>query len=99
MPRSRSRHGFRFLTVALLLASACSKKDPAPPVDPRYARAECDNLNPEACLFPWPSDRYLVADATSRTGYRVSIPQAAMPGADPEVPGTGADPADFNRWD
>lgn len=58
--------------------------------------AECENLNPLHCLAPWPSSRYLVEDATTRTGYRIDIPQAAVP---PNRRGIKADPTQWNILD
>lgn len=42
-------------------------------------RPECENLNPNHCLLPWPSSRYLVADPRTETGWRVEIPREALP--------------------
>ncbi len=39
----------------------------------------CENTNPLYCAFPFPSDRYLVEDATTTTGYRLSYPPEALP--------------------
>ena len=39
----------------------------------------CENLNPLYCLLPWPSDRYLVEDAATATGYRLEYDEAAVP--------------------
>jgi hypothetical protein len=36
-------------------------------------------LNPTAALYPWPSDLYLVDDATSATGRSLSVPIEALP--------------------
>jgi len=48
----------------------------------------CDNLNPLYCAFPYPSDRYLVDDAATATGYRLAIDPGALPEA--------IDPAEFD---
>lgn len=56
----------------------------------------CEGLDPDNCLLPWPSSRFLVADATTATGHRVALPPAAMPA---NVLGTAVDPAPWNRWD
>jgi hypothetical protein len=39
----------------------------------------CDFLEPAYCLFPWPNDFFTVADASTDTGHRVSLPLAGMP--------------------
>jgi len=36
-------------------------------------------LDPTACLLPWPSSAFLVADSTTRTGFRVQLPASLMP--------------------
>jgi hypothetical protein len=88
-----------------MLVVGCGDDDVTPTPDagpadggPPPYRTECENLNPLGCMLPWPSSRYLVDDATTRTGRRVSIPVEAMPsnGADTPVP---VDPAELNRWD
>jgi hypothetical protein len=56
----------------------------------------CTGLDGEACLLPWPSSAFLVADPTKRTGFRVSIPAASMPQNDYQE---RVDPAEWNSWD
>jgi len=71
----------------------------APPVDappPDPFPTACENVNALECLAPWPSTRYLVADAATRTGFRVDIPRAAMPTNRFRVQ---VDPAQFARFD
>ncbi len=41
--------------------------------------AECDNLAPQYCMLPWPSSRYLEADPSTETGWRVAYPPEAFP--------------------
>ena len=48
-------------------------------------------LVPQYATLPFPSDFYLVADKTTATGYRVKIPQAALP---KPIPATMFDKAD-----
>lgn len=60
------------------------------------SRPECENLNPGSCLLPWPSSRYLVEDATTATGYRISIPMDATPTS---RRGPHVDPSIFDRFD
>jgi hypothetical protein len=56
----------------------------------------CTGLDGEACLLPWPSSAFLVADPATRTGFRVSIPTTSMPLNDN---GERLDPAAWNSWD
>jgi hypothetical protein len=53
-------------------------------------------LDADACLLPWPSSAFLVADASTRTGFRVQLPAALMPVNDN---GVAVDPAPWNRAD
>ena len=39
----------------------------------------CDELNPLNCMLPYPSDRYLVEDASTATGYRLKFEARAVP--------------------
>jgi hypothetical protein len=76
--------------LSLVVVAGCAKSsgDRAP--------GGCTGLDAEACLLPWPSSAFLVADATRRTGFRVSIPAASMPMNDN---GERLDPAAWNAWD
>ncbi len=56
----------------------------------------CDDTDERACLLPFPSDAFTVADATTDTGRRVAIPASAMP---QNVQGDPVDPSDWNRAD
>jgi hypothetical protein len=47
-------------------------------------------------MMPWPTMIYAKEDATSATGYRLDIPEAAMP---VNVDGVVVDPTPFNRRD
>jgi hypothetical protein len=40
---------------------------------------ECEVLNDAECLLPYPSQRFLVPDATTQTGFRVHIPDLGIP--------------------
>jgi hypothetical protein len=53
-------------------------------------------LDANQCLLPWPSSVFLVADASTRTGFRVAIPIDAMPRNSERV---AIDPAPWNRAD
>jgi hypothetical protein len=63
---------------------------------PTHACPSGAGLDPDSCLLPWPSSAYLVADATTRTGYRVSLPAAVMPRNDQ---GKIVDPGPWNAAD
>ena len=86
------KHWIRCLTLAAALA-ACA--DDSQPADDAGADAVVDQytgdiafpnkaggnpLVPEYAALPFPSDFFLVKDTTTATGYRVAIPQAALPG-------------------
>jgi hypothetical protein len=77
------------LLLATLALAACSST-------PMLAPGGCTGLDPERCLLPWPSSAFLVADETTRTGWRVSIPPGSMPINDRK---TRIDPAGWNSWD
>ena len=85
---------FLCLTLAALLVS-CSDDAPATDAGPDGPATEPDGqasypnrpggnpLVPEYAALPFPSDFYLVKDSTTATGFRVSIPKAALPTAIP----------------
>ncbi len=58
--------------------------------------AACENVNALHCLAPWPSNRYLVDDPSTRTGHRLALPQAAMPRNRRAIQ---VDPAEWNQMD
>ena len=58
-------------SVVVVVLGAAKKGERAP--------GGCTGLDGEACLLPWPSSAFLVADPTARTGFRVSIPATSMP--------------------
>lgn len=66
------------------------------PVDVDIGDPSCEFLNPSHCLVPWPSSRYIVADDTTETGFRVELPASVMPS---NKNGDVVDPAAWNRWD
>lgn len=82
------------VSAPILLLAACGGDADVSPYD--VSRPECENLNPNGCLFPWPSNRYLVDDSTTATGRRIDIPLAAMPANDD---GVHVDPTEYNRGD
>lgn len=67
--------------------------------EPALAAAEpatCDPLDAARCLFPFPSDRFTVADPSTDTGRRVAFPIEAMPVSRLDK---AIDPAEWNRND
>jgi hypothetical protein len=78
---------------ALLACAACG--DNLPDANPCIA-AGGDGLDPAACLLPWPSSRFLVADKSTRTGFRIQIPTALMPANNH---GVAVDPSAFVSGD
>src|SRR5215217_8198921 len=69
---------------------------PAGAVDGTPPAGPCDDTDERACLLPFPSDSFTVADATTVTGRRVSMPASAFP---QNVAGDPVDPSDWNRAD
>ncbi|MCB9681004.1 MAG: hypothetical protein H6733_05985 [Alphaproteobacteria bacterium] len=71
-------------TVLLLALAACTAGPTTDDVDDTDVDAVlADDLPnpivPDVPLLPWPSDQYLIPDATSATGRRVSVPEALLP--------------------
>ncbi len=56
----------------------------------------CDPLDTRQCVLPFPSDAYLVDDASTPSGHRVAFPAAALP---TNAQGVTVDPAAWNRED
>jgi hypothetical protein len=58
--------------------------------------ADCDPLDPRACLLPFPSDRFTTESDETDTGLLVDLPEAGMP---VNADGVVADPTEWNRND
>ncbi len=58
--------------------------------------AECNPLGGYRCSLPFPSSLYMVEDETTPTGFRLDIPEGALPVSDD---GVAIDPAPFNTHD
>jgi hypothetical protein len=56
----------------------------------------CDDLDPKACLLPFPNDRFTVPDPSTDTGRRVQLALTSMP---VNVAGVPVDPTEWNRQD
>lgn len=81
----------RSLALCLLL-SACPTPDDQPTGWPEVDASDRANpMVPEIALLPWPSDQYLVADPSTATGRRLSVPAELLP--------VGLTPEMFNRDD
>jgi len=51
--------------------------EPDPNVD--WPTLECDPLDPNYCLFPFPNNVYTTADPSTSTGRRVALPAGSLP--------------------
>jgi hypothetical protein len=58
--------------------------------------SDCDALDEQKCLFPFPNDFFTVRDRSTPTGLRVNFQVGAMPVNQAGVP---IDPAEWNRND
>ena len=56
----------------------------------------CDDIDPAACLLPWPNDRFTRADPATATQRRLDLPADGMP---KNASGVGIDPGEWNRSD
>lgn len=84
-------------STSLLVAQGCSSSNDITSSSAAITNgAQCEGLDPDNCLLPWPSSRFLVRDKSTATGYRVSIPSTSMP---QNVFGDVVDPSPWNRWD
>jgi hypothetical protein len=81
--------GLRWWALAVGLTCGCGGASSNP-----CARGA--GLDVEECLMPWPSSAFLVADSSTRTGFRVQLPAALMP---TNENGTAIDPAPWNGAD
>ena len=69
---------------------------PADVTAPDFGSADCDPLMPAACAMPWPSNLYLKADATRKTGYTLTFGPTSLPINIADEP---IDPAPYKRLD
>lgn len=75
----------RRLALVLLLSACSAKEDappqttPRPPIVPEYWHADCDPLVPYHCGFPFPSNTALVDDPTTVTKKRVALKATTLP--------------------
>ncbi|MEY2566562.1 MAG: hypothetical protein QOE35_1091 [Actinomycetota bacterium] len=66
------------------------------PLTDGVAASNCDDRDPSECLFPFPNDRFTVADPSTATGRRVDLPLLGMPRS---AAGKPIDPTEWNRND
>ncbi|MGH3761159.1 hypothetical protein [Actinophytocola sp.] len=81
--------------VALGVVPAATAASPPAPANPRAA-TECDPIDPDVCLLPFPNDYYTVPDESMPTGRRVDFAPEMMPHNASGVP---IDPTEWNRND
>ncbi len=77
--------------AALSLAACGGDDDPAFPIE-----SHCNPMGAGACMAPWPSSVFEVADATTPTGRRLAIPDGTLL---TNANGATIDPAGWNRAD
>ncbi len=66
---------------------------PLPATDPA---PDCDPLQPSWCSLPWPSNRFLKADKSSNTGWRLNFGATTLP---KNLQGVHVSPEPFKRFD
>ena len=100
----RHRRGLGALGISgLLIAALLPSFASAAPLVPLSTNVGCDPLDEAACLLPFPSDHFTVADDSTDTGRRVAFNPLAMPRSGAEVSeggeGKPIDPTEWNRND
>ncbi len=83
-----------FLVAGVIIGALdCHAATQAPSPNPcaRYG-----GMDPQHCLLPWPSTAFLVADVSTRTGYRLQLPAELLP---VNSANQAIDPGPWNRWD
>jgi len=75
----------------IILGLSCASKKNKIDVPPG-----CNPVSLDDCFLPFPSSYYLNEDSTTRTGYRVNIPEGVLPENTDGIP---IDPAPFNLAD
>lgn len=77
----------------LLFVLGCKGRGDTDAIEPVFS--SCDPLDEALCALPWPSSFYL-AEADTVTGYRVAIPDDALP---TNIDGVQVNPARWNEKD
>jgi hypothetical protein len=72
--------------------------DDSSTVDPIHVEHDegCDDLVPQLCILPWPSDAFLEVDGDTTTGFHVEYTPEAVPKVEAAPP---LDPEPFRRLD
>ncbi len=78
-------------SLALFTLAACGSDDPGFPIED-----QCNPLGAGACMAPWPSSVYEVADPSTPTGRKLAIPAGGLLTNANLAP---IDPAGWNRAD
>lgn len=81
--RTTISQGLAALALLVTLPS-CGGDDPPP--QEIVEQPDCDGLVPEYCAMPWPSDRFLVEDASTPTGYRLAFGPDSLPRNSAQTP-------------
>jgi hypothetical protein len=73
-----ARKAVRLSLVAsmLFLLGGCGSEDGE---EEAVGETYCNPISLDHCMLPWPSSFYLKKDSSTKTGYRVSYPEEAMP--------------------
>jgi hypothetical protein len=77
------------LAILVVASAACSNS-------PALPSANCNPLGNNHCMTPWPSSAFEVADSSTMTGRRVSIPATTLPS---NYDMTNVDPTGWNLAD
>jgi len=78
----------RHLSLLIVLSLGCSSPPVVPPVvdrddgDRTPLDAECDPIDPDLCLLPWPSNTFTALDPSTPTGLRLDVDPSSMNRAD-----------------
>ncbi|MCA9538670.1 MAG: hypothetical protein KC620_07260, partial [Myxococcales bacterium] len=77
-------------------AAPDAEADQGPEVPLIPYRDECENLTDTHCTYPWPTDRWLIEDETTVTGFRLAYDGHAFP---PNAAGQYIDATPYARFD
>ena len=93
----RTRNTVTLLASSLALTACLNDNGGRQFIDVETTDAgRCEILDQANCLFPFPSNAYLVEDESTDTGWRVNLNIDSMPRNKQDVP---VDPAEWNRND
>ena len=84
------------LLAALLVASLGADFDESQLVTQTLNADRCEFLDGSHCLYPFPSDHFVVADPTTDTGLRLNLNVLSMPRNNAGIP---INPTEWNRSD